>query len=310
MVFEPYSRTGTLQGLDAEIGSVSGPAANLPLPWIRSHIGFGWILALGGWVLLSPASLAVAQSAAAAAAGTTQSTNNSSAQTPPVHRAVHHRHRAKPEPVAAAPIPPPLPLPPAEQPPNPATIDFKNGLLSVHAQNSSLVNILVQIQHQTGLAIDGLSHDRRVYGQYGPGNISTTLAALLDGAGYDFVIVGAGREHASPRLILSTPGAGGAAAPAPAPPPVVSNEAVPPSDTNTTPPPEVNDSDAPQAETDQPDQPDQAQPDQAQPDQPQPEQAQPDQSESDQSGPADPTAPPQAKSPQEIFDELRQMHPQ
>ena len=92
--------------------------------------------------------------------------------------------------VAPAPVAPPPPLPPAEQPPNPATIDYKDGLLSVRAQNPSLVNILVQIQHQTGLVIDGLNHDQRVYGQYGPGSVSTTLSALLDGAGYDFVIVG------------------------------------------------------------------------------------------------------------------------
>ena len=120
------------------------------------------------------------------------------------------------------PVAPPPPLRPAEQPPNPATIEFSNGVLSVHAQNSSLVNILVQIQHQTGLVIDGLSHDQRMYGQYGPGSVSATLTALLDGSGYDFIIVGGGAGGTAPKLILSTPASTAAAA---APAPVVSNEA-------------------------------------------------------------------------------------
>jgi hypothetical protein len=120
------------------------------------------------------------------------------------------------------------------------------------------VNILVQIQHQTGLVIDGLSHDQRMYGQYGPGSVSATLTALLDGSGYDFIIVGGGAGGTAPKLILSTPASTATAA---APAPVVSNEATPPAN-------------------------------------------------GDQAEPADPTAPPQAKSPQEIFNELRRMHPQ
>jgi hypothetical protein len=139
-------------------------------------------------------------------------------------------------------------------------IQFNNGLLSVHAQNSSLVNILVQIQHQTGLVIDGLGHDQRVYGQYGPANLSTTLSALLDGSGYDFVIVGGESDHAAPRLILSTPSSAGA--PAVTPPPATNNEVAPPPDNG------------------------------------------------DQSDPADPTEPPQQKSAQELFNEMRRAHPQ
>jgi hypothetical protein len=200
-------------------------------------------------------------------------------------------------PVAAA---PPPPRPPAEQPANPATIGLNKGLLTVRAQNSSLVSILLQIQHQTGLVIDGLSHDQRIYGQYGPGSISTTLSALLDGSGYDFVIVGGGNGHAVPRLILSTPGSAGAVTP---PPPVANKQAAHP---------DVGNPDAAQPDSN-PDatQPD-SNPDAAQPNG-NPDAAQPD---TDQGGDqpdanqADPSAPPQAKSPQEIFDEMRRMHPQ
>lgn len=175
-------------------------------------------------MLLIPTSFATAQTAGnAPTAGSSPSTKTSTLK-PPIHHPAHHRHHAKPEAATVAPVAPPPPLRPAEQPPNPATIDFNNGLLSVRAQNSSLVNILVQIQHRTGLVIDGLSHDQRIYGQYGPGSISTTLTALLDGSGYDFIIVGGGSGGAAPKLILSTPASNGAVTP----PPVANTEATPP----------------------------------------------------------------------------------
>lgn len=231
MLFEPYTRTGMLQRLDADFGDVCGPSTDFPFVRIRNRIGLGWVLALSGWMLLLPASIATAQAGGTASTAATPSTKTPTAHTL-VHHAVHHRHHAKPEAatVAPAPVAPPPPLPPAEQPPNPATINFSNGILSVRAQNSSLVNTLVQIQHLTGLAIDGLSHDQRVYGQYGPGTVSATLSALLDGSGYDFVIVGGGAGHASARLILSTPGS--TSTPPAAAPAVANNPDATPADEN------------------------------------------------------------------------------
>jgi hypothetical protein len=226
MVFEPYTRAGMLTRLDAEFDIACGPRMDVAPARFRRHTRFAWILALGAWILLFATSSALSQATPTApnSSGSQSATAKTSAAQPPVHHAVHHHHHAKPQAavVAPAPVVPPPPPRPAEQPPNPATIQFNNGLLTVRAQNSSLVNILTQIQHQTGLVIDGLGHDQRVYGQYGPGNISTTLSALLDGSGYDFVIVGGGSGHAAPRLILSTPGSGGAATTAP--PAVVSNQ--------------------------------------------------------------------------------------
>jgi hypothetical protein len=281
MLFEPYTRTGMLQRLDADFSAACGSPADVALMWIRNRIGFGRVLALGGWMLLLPAPLATAQATRTAPTSGSNSPTKTSTAKPPVHHAVHHHHHAKPAAatVAPAPVAPPAPLPPAEQPANPATVDFKNGLLTVHAQNSSLISILNQIQHQTGLVVDGLSHDQRIYGQYGPGNISTTLSALLDGSGYDFVIVGGGSGHAAARLILSAPGAAGAVATPPPPPAAVSNEAEPPPNATEVPPPETSEGDAPQAQD-------------------------------DQGGPSDPTGPPQPKTSQEIFNEMRRMHPQ
>jgi hypothetical protein len=268
MLFEPYTRNGMLHRLDADFSAMCGPTTDFPFTRLRDRIGLFGVLALGGWMLLIPASLATAQSAGTTSTATAGPSTKTSTAKPPAH----HHHHAKPvaATVAPAPVAPPPPLPPAEQPPNPATINFNNGVLSVHAQNSSLVNILVQIQHLTGLVIDGLSHDQRVYGQYGPGTVSATLSALLDGSGYDFVIVGGGGGHAAARLILSAPGSAGApatAAAAAAAPDVVSNPEPPPSDEN----PNGN---------------------------------------GDEAEPADPTTPPQPKSPDEIFNELRRAHPQ
>ncbi len=263
--------------MDAEFGAEWECPPEFTSRWIHTRIGFTWVLALAGWMFLIPASLATAQAARTAPPVARSPATKTSTKKPHLHHSVHHHRHAKRQADTVVPAAPPPPLRPAEMPANPATVDFKNGLLTVRAQNSSLVSILTQIQHQTGLVIEGLSHDQRIYGQYGPGGISTTLSALLDGSGYDFVIVGGGSGHAAARLILSTPGSAGA--PAAPPPAVANNQEAPPADATENPPPENSEGVAPQAE-------------------------------GDQGGPSDPTVPTQPKSPQEIFDELRQMHPQ
>jgi hypothetical protein len=272
MLFEPHTRAGMLQRLDARLTIVSRPPAKFPSTSTHPHIGFTWILALCGGVLLLPAAFAVAQApqtgsvSSAAVAGhpaisakknsstDSKSTTAKTAATPHrMHHTARHRH-PKPavQPVVAAPVVPPPPVHPADQPANPATVDFHQGILSVHAQNSSLVTILNQISRETGLVVEGVSHDERMYGQYGPGNISSTLTALLDGSGYDYVIIG-GAGHSPTQLVLST---GGGAISSPA---MVNNQPAPPV--------------------------------------------------AEPTGQADPTAPPQPKTPQEMFNELRRMHP-
>jgi hypothetical protein len=268
MLFEPYTRAGMLKRLDAKSTLSRGRLAQFST---RSPIGLGWILALCGWMLLLPASYATAQSphtgtvsgpahpAVSYAKKSTAASGKSRSTYRRKHRTARHQRRAKPEAAAIAPAPaPPPPVPPANQPANPATVDFHQGLLSVHAQNSSLVAILDQISRQTGLVIEGLSHDQRMYGQYGPGNISTTLSALLDGSGYNYVIVGGATGHSPTQLVLST----GGSAVAVNSPAAVSNE-------------------------------------------------QPTPATGEQSEPVtDPTEPVRPKTPQEIFNELRRMHPQ
>lgn len=103
---------------------------------------------------------------------------------------------------AAAPgvsVPPSL----LDQPPQPASVSLSSGQLAVKADNSSLTQILHQLASSSGMSIDGLSKDQRVFGTYGPGSPQQVLTALLDGAGYNVMMVGATPDGAPRQLILT-----------------------------------------------------------------------------------------------------------
>ena len=99
---------------------------------------------------------------------------------------------------------PPPPVPPAEQQPQAAKVTFTHGQVSIDATNASLMQILNQISQQTGMVVQGLDHDERIYGKYGPDAVSGTLQALLNGTGYNYVIIGGGTEH-TPATLQLTP---------------------------------------------------------------------------------------------------------
>ncbi len=103
-------------------------------------------------------------------------------------------------------------LPPAN-PAHHAEITFTNGQLQVRADNSSLNQILRSISHQTGLKITGGVEDQRVFGNYGPGPISSILATLLDGTGTNVLLLGGGAN--TPHELQLTPRNGGASPPGP-----------------------------------------------------------------------------------------------
>lgn len=132
------------------------------------------------------------------------------------HSKKKHGPASASKPAAVVPQPAP-PLPPVQQSAQQAKIQFNQGTLSIDAQNSSLKEILDQVSHQTGLEIDGLDHDERIYGQYGPDTVANTLTDLLDGSGYNYVMIGGG-NGAPPTKLLLTANNGGAAAGSSAPP--------------------------------------------------------------------------------------------
>jgi hypothetical protein len=108
----------------------------------------------------------------------------------PAKKAAHHHHRASakaaharvkaaaPAPVVQAKLPPPRPKFPAFD----------------HAAEASVV---------WDAQVDGLSADQRVFGKYGPGKASDVLSQLLQGSGYNVLMVGDQGEGTPREVMLS-----------------------------------------------------------------------------------------------------------
>jgi hypothetical protein len=76
------------------------------------------------------------------------------------------------------------------------------GLLIV-ASNSSLAQILKEVAIDTGAKVEGMGADQRIFGTYGPGPARDVLSQLLDGSGYNVLMVG-DRGAGTPRRIVLT----------------------------------------------------------------------------------------------------------
>jgi hypothetical protein len=97
----------------------------------------------------------------------------------------------------------PAAVTPPPNPPHHAEVLYANGQLQVRADNSSLNQILRSISHLTGLKITGGVEEQRVFGNYGPGPLSTVLATLIDGTGANILLLG-GNAQTPPELILTS----------------------------------------------------------------------------------------------------------
>jgi hypothetical protein len=76
--------------------------------------------------------------------------------------------------------------------------------LRIDAANSSLQQILKDISTATGAKVDGLTADQRVFGVYGPGQARDVLSQLLQGSGYNVIMIG-DQGQGTPRQILLSP---------------------------------------------------------------------------------------------------------
>jgi hypothetical protein len=90
-----------------------------------------------------------------------------------------------------------------DKPAQPAKVAISTGGLTVTANNSSLTQILHEISSSTGMTVDGLSKDQRVFGSYGPANPREVLSALLEDSGYNVMMVGANPDGAPKQLFLT-----------------------------------------------------------------------------------------------------------
>jgi len=84
-----------------------------------------------------------------------------------------------------------------------AKVTLENGLLTVDANNSNLSQILGQIAAAGSMSIDGQVDSSRVYGVYGPGVPSAVITKLLEGAGYNLLMVGVSPEGTPRKLVLT-----------------------------------------------------------------------------------------------------------
>lgn len=153
--------------------------------------------------------------AVAPASGQTQPASSGAAQAvaKPAHpnhpsHAKKHSHPAqsKPAPVVAA-LPQPAPPPPPDWPVNdkaqPPSVSWNGRDLTIAATNSSLQTILNDVSTATGVKVEGADSDQRIYGSYGPAPAREVLSQLLDGSGYNVLIIGDRGEGTPRELVLS-----------------------------------------------------------------------------------------------------------
>ena len=96
------------------------------------------------------------------------------------------------------------PLSLLQQPAQSAKIVFTEHSLVIHAENSSLAEILHQFAEKSGMQISGLGNDERVFGNFGPGAPRDVLADLLNGTAYNQVLLG-DLSNGAPRELILTP---------------------------------------------------------------------------------------------------------
>ncbi len=101
------------------------------------------------------------------------------------------------------PAAPPPPNWPINDKPIPATVVWDSHGLRIDAANSSLDQILKEVSTDTGAKVEGLNADQRVFGSYGPGPANEVLSQLLNGTGYNVLMIGDQGEGTPRQIVLS-----------------------------------------------------------------------------------------------------------
>jgi hypothetical protein len=103
----------------------------------------------------------------------------------------------------ATPAAPELPQWPANEKATQAEVTWDSEGLRIEAANSSLGQIMNDVATATGAKVEGLQADQRVFGIYGPGPARVVLSELLQGSGYNVMMVG-DQGQGTPRQIVLT----------------------------------------------------------------------------------------------------------
>ncbi len=183
----------------------------------------------------SPATTAVttiAKPAAPTPATPAAQTPVKTAASKPAHKPAHQHKRPSAAhsitPPVQAPVTPPTPEPPhwpVNDRPAEASVTWDSHGLLINAQNSSLKQILNDVAAATGAQVEGLGADQRIYGAYGPGKARDVLSQLLDGCGYNVLMIGDQGEGTPRQIVLSSRGGANTQTAAnPAQPPAVEEE--------------------------------------------------------------------------------------
>jgi hypothetical protein len=130
------------------------------------------------------------------------------------------KNLAKAEQATPAPQPPPPPPPTLEQMPASAPqVTFRNGMLTIVSQNSTLADILRAVHARTGAAMDiPPNANERVVSRLGPGPAREVLASLLNGSHFNYVMLGSATNPESVERVILTSKASAPATGIPSPP--------------------------------------------------------------------------------------------
>jgi len=163
---------------------------------------------LRAYALRCAAVVATALLTASLLAAQTPAASSASAGT---RRTTPHQNRAKSthatvvpgQPATATPVVPAVPNWPVNDRPTPAAVVWDSHGLRIDAQNSSLQQILHDLSSASGVKVEGMGSDQRVFGVYGPGQARDVLSQLLQGSGYNILLIGDQGKGMPRQIVLS-----------------------------------------------------------------------------------------------------------
>jgi hypothetical protein len=131
----------------------------------------------------------------------------SAAQQATAQQAKKKSHK-KPEPTKALPVLSAGPLSPLtldQTPAVPPQVSYRDGHLTIVAQNSTLGDILRAVRKQTGASVEIPGNaTERVVGRFGPGPARDVLASLLNGSHFNYVMLGSVNDPSKVEQVILT----------------------------------------------------------------------------------------------------------